>query len=127
MQIAASIGRLNGLLIFRSAPAARTFGLALVVAAFVWFFTSEQRNINDYEGGLDANLQALFLFLGAVTALAATLTLASIRNARLNDGEPVLGEGLDALKRTNYARALFQSIHFWLREWRTQMKPYFFG
>lgn len=127
IQIAASVGRLNGLLIFRPAPAARAFGLVLVVASFIWFFTSDQRNINDYEGGLDANVQALFFFLGAATALAATLALASIRNARLNDGEPALGEGLDALKRTNYARALVQSVHFWLREWRTQMKPYFFG
>ena len=57
LQVAASLGGLNGLLFLKRPVPARTLGIALIVAAFVWFFAVEERNINDYEGGLDAPTQ----------------------------------------------------------------------
>ena len=127
IQTAASLGQLRGLLIFKSPAVARVFGLALVAAAVVWFFCSEDRNLNDYEGGLDGVVQARLFFFGALSAVAATLGLSSLLNVRMKVGVPAPGEGLDALKRTNYARALAQSLRYWRREWRTQTKRYFFG
>ena len=127
IQIAVSLGPLRGLLIVRSPIAARVLGLSLAVAAFLWFFTSDTRNINDYEGGLDANLQSLWFFLGAATATIVTLALSSLSNARMNGGDPAPGEGLDALRNTNYVRALAHSLRYWWREWRTQTKSYFSG
>ena len=127
IQIAASFGGLKGLLILKSPLLARAIGLALPIAAFIWFFTSAERNLNDYEGGLDANVQALFFFFGGLTALAATLSVSSLLNLRMTGGAPAPGEGLDALKRTSYGRALVHSLRYWWREWRTQMRPYFFG
>lgn len=119
VQIAVSLGRLNGLLVLKSPVAACVLGVVLVLAAFVWFFTSAPRNLNDYEGGLDGNIQALFFFLGALTAVLVTFVVSSLVNARMMGGDPESGEGLDALKRTNYARALSHSLHYWWREWRT--------
>ncbi len=58
LQIVASIGGLRGLLILKSPILARGLGGALIVAAFIWFFSTATRNINDYEGGIDANTQA---------------------------------------------------------------------
>ena len=127
IQIAVSLGRLKGLLLLRSRLAVRAVGGALVIAAFVWFFSTDNRNLNDYEGGLDANVQALLFFLGAATAMATTAVASSIVNARMDGGRPVPGEGFDALKRSSYARALSHSLRYWGKEWRTQMKSYFSG
>ena len=127
MQVAVSLGNLRGLLVFKSRVLARSLGVAIALAAAVWFFTSETRNLNDQEGGLDANEQALFFFLGASTAVMATLSVSSLVNARMNGPRPAPGDGLDVLKSTSYARAVVHSLRFWWREWRTQTKSYFSG
>ena len=127
IQIAASLGRLNGLLIFKSILLARTLGLILAVVPFVLFFSTAERNINDFEGGLDAPTQALFFFLGAIAGGGVTFLLSSLANIRMNNGDPSPEAGLDALRETNYVRALGHSLGYWWREWRTQMKRYFFG
>ena len=127
IQIAASMGRLYGLLIFKSLLVARTFGLILIVASFVWFFGTESRNLNDKNGGLDANSQTLFFFLGASTGLVVTFLVSSLVNIRMNGTEPPPEGGLDALREANYVRALGLSVRYWWRNWRTQMKRYFFG
>ena len=110
IQIAGSLGRLKGLLVFKSPPAAQSFGLVLVAAASVWFFTTDTRNVNDYEGGLDANIQALYFFLGAASAMAFTALASSILNARMVAGNRAWEAGLDALKYTTYVRALAHSL-----------------
>ena len=127
IQIAASIGHLNGLLIFKSPILARSLSSALTVAAFVWFFATEDRNLNDYEGGLDANMQALLFVLAALAAAVVTLGVSSIFNARMNGGDRAPDDGLDALKDGNYITGLLHSLRYWSREWRTRTKPYFFG
>jgi hypothetical protein len=127
IQIAVSMGPLRGLQLFRSRWLSRSFGLILATSAFIWFFATDTRNLNDFEGGLDANTQALFFFLGALTGVVVTLVLSSVVNARMANGGPVPEEGLDALRHTNYARGVFHSLRYWWREWRTQMKSYFFG
>ena len=127
LQIAASLGRLNGLLLLKSPVVARTFGMALAVSAFIWFFSTGTRNINDFEGGLDAPTQALFFFLGGLAGIIATFVVSSVVNLRMNGGKASPEMGLDALRDTNYIRALAQSIGYWWREWPTRTKSYFFG
>ena len=127
IQVAASIGRLNGLLFIKSPIVTRVLGIALALAAFIWFFSTGDRNINDYEGGLDAPTQSLFFFFGSSTGFVFTFVVSTLVNARMNGEEPSPEEGLDALRDTNYIRALLQSISYWRREWRTQMKRYFSG
>ena len=127
IQVAASFGKLNGLLFIKSPTVTRVLGLALAVAAFIWFFSTGDRNINDYEGGLDAPTQSLFFFFGSATGFVFTFVVSTLVNARMNGGESSPEEGLDALRDTNYARALAQSINYWRREWRTRMKKYFSG
>ena len=61
LQIAASVGRLDALLLFKSPLTARALGVVLVVAGPVLFFATAERNINDYEGGLDGNFQGSVL------------------------------------------------------------------
>ena len=96
IQIGASFGQLRGLLLFRARLVALLLGLTLAVAAAVWFFTSTSRNINDFEGGLDANEQAVILLLGTLSGLAFSLLASSLVNARMRAADLAPGEGLDA-------------------------------
>ena len=127
LQIAASLAHLNGLLIFKPPLVSRALGLLLFVGAFVMFFSTGTRNINDYEGGLDAPTQGLFFFLGAFAGLGVTLMLSSLVNLRMNGGRPSPEAGLDALRETNYISALRLSLGYWSRAWRTRTKSYFSG
>ena len=127
LQIALSIGGIHGLLVFKSPLVARTVGLVLVVSAFVWFFSTGTRNLNDYQGGLDANTQALFFFFGAFTGVIVTFAVASVVNIRMMGPDAEPGAGLDAVKDTSYATALARSLSYWRKNWRTQMKDYFSG
>ena len=127
IQISASTGRLNGLLLFKAPLIARTLGLALVVAAFVWFFSTETRNVGDTSGGIDANTQALFFFLGTLAGGGFTFLVSSMVNLRMNGREQSPESGLEALRETTYVRAVGNSLGYWCREWRTQMKRYFIG
>ncbi|MBM3934581.1 MAG: hypothetical protein FJ319_09815 [SAR202 cluster bacterium] len=110
IQIAASIGGLRGLLLFKSPAVTRVLGAALILAALYWFFSSAPRNINDYEGGLDGNRQAVYFLLGAITATALTVLVSSARNSRLGKGVAIAQEGLDALRHANYLRALKRTM-----------------
>lgn len=127
IQVAACLGQLHGLVLLRSRRATWVLGLGLAVAAAAWFFGVEDRNINDYEGGLDANIQALMFFLGASTAYTATLALSSVVNRRAAAANPEPGEGLAGLRKTTFARALAHSLSYWRREWRTRILPYLSG
>lgn len=127
VQIASSFGQLKGLLFLKSDLAARGIGSMVVVATFVWFFSTDHRNINDYEGGLDANIQAILFFMGAMSAMLATVIVSSVINVGMSGREFVHGKGFEELKRSSYARALIKSLRYWGKEWRTQTKSYFCG
>ena len=90
MQAAASIGGLRGLLVFKNPLIARSLGIGVAIAAMVWFFLIEERNINDYEGGLDSNEQGLLFFLAVAASGIFTCVLTSLVNWRMaesRDGE----------------------------------------
>ena len=127
LQFAFSLGGLRGLLFFKSAIVARTLGLATAALGFALFFGTGSRNINDYEGGLDAPDQALYFSLGALSAFAATLVASSLVNYRMKSAEFHPGDGLNVLRDSNYAAALARSVVYWCSNWRTQTKSYFFG
>ena len=126
IQVGASLGGLRGILLLRSPIASSILGLVLVAAAFVVFYAVGDRNVNDHEGGMDANGQAIYFSLGSLVGLAITLAVSSIVNAGMRRGASPTA-GLAALTGASYARAAWRSISYWWREWRTQTKPYFFG
>ena len=144
MQTAASIGGLRGLLVFKNPLVARPLGIAIAIAAIVWFFMVAERNINDYEGGLDSNEQGLLFFLAVAASGILTCVLTSLLNWRMvdsrlrgndrkydgNDGECAEDAGLGALRWGSWWQALAHNYRYWFSEarcWRTQIKRYFFG
>ena len=126
LQIAASAGRLDALLLFKNPLKARTLGVVLAVAGPVLFFATAERNINDYEGGLDGNFQGLFFILGTLTALVITAVVTSLINRNMS-APTQIEDGIDSLNRTAYAQALADNIGFLRKNWRTWTRPYFFG
>ena len=127
LQFAFSLGGLRGLLFFKRPLLARPLGLAAAIFGFALFFATGDRNINDYEGGLDAPDQALHFSLTALAALALTLLASSLLNRRMRSARSDPDAGLDALRDTNYATALARGIMYWRTNWRTQTKRYFSG
>lgn len=127
LQFAFSLGGFSGLLFLKSAIVARTIGILIALSGLALFFSTENRNINDYEGGLDAPDQALFFSLSALSALAITLLVSSLLNRRMKNADADPDVGLGALRDCNYAIALARSITYWRGNWRTLTKRYFFG
>jgi hypothetical protein len=127
IQIGASFGGLSGLLFLQAPKAARALGTVLAVAPFIWFFATGERNINDYQGGLDAPTQALFFFLGTLAAGGVTFVVSSVVNWRMDGGAPAPEDGMDALRNASWARALAASLQYWRKNWRRRTKQYFSG
>lgn len=127
LQFAFSLGGLRGLLFFKSALVSRTLGLATAILGFALFFGTGTRNINDYEGGLDAPDQALYFSLSALVAFVTTLIVSSVVNREMRGARFDADAGLDALRDSNYASALVRSLMYWRSNWRTQTKRYFSG
>ena len=88
MQAAASIGGLRGLLLFKNPIIARLLGIAIAIAAIAWFFAVAERNINDYEGGLDSNQQGALFFLAVAASGVLTCILTTLVNWRMVDPRP---------------------------------------
>jgi len=126
VQFAASKSGLASILIFRSPKLSRIIGLTLVAISAAVFFLTEDRNINDYEGGLDANQQAYLFILASFVSLAAAMAIGSIRYWRV-ESEFIIDEGLGALVKMGYFKALLGSMRYWHREWKIQIRDYLFG
>jgi len=134
MQTAASVSGLRGLLIFKNPLIARALGIAIAIAAIVWFFAVAERNINDYEGGLDSNQQGLLFFLAVAASGVLTCALTSLWNRRLRvsatDLKQAHSAGLGTLKNASWWHALSRNYRYLFTEatcWRTQIKRYFSG
>ena len=113
IQVIASMEKFHGILLIKSIIATRILGITISASSFIWFFFVTNRNINDYEGGLDANQQALLFFLGTLSAFALTFIISSIVNARMNNKEIDTEQGLGNLKHTNYILAVKKNIRSW--------------
>ena len=135
IQIAASFSDLKGLLFFKRPLVARGLGLALVLFAFVWFFSVSERNISDDKGALDANTQALFFFLAILSSGTFTFVVSSIINRGMNDSsylsewgsESGPESGMDSLRHLSFYHALVANLDYWWNNWRTQIRRYLFG
>ena len=105
LTLIAGRSQLEFMKVIKNPQKAVVIGFFIMVIAFVWYFGFEKRNINDFEGGLDANMQALFFVIATVTAIVLILIANSIlRNCK---SEVDLSIGLDALKEATYLQAIF--------------------
>ena len=128
IQVGAAAGKLDGLLAFKRKAAALAFGGALMAGAAAWFFSTGERNINDYAGGITANGQALYAFLGCITAVVATFAATSLLNLRIGRGAAPPFDGLHSLREANYLLAVSANLRYWTKAWRKLLtRRFFFG
>ena len=98
---------LRGLLLFNPGFS-QVVGWVIVVAAFVWFFTSTYRNVPDTGAGLDGNQQAFLFSAGAILALILLLLLSLARNWRMRTQEP--SHSIDDLYHSNYLKLIERDL-----------------
>ena len=104
LTLIAGRSQLEFMKVIKNSQRSVVIGLFTMVVAFVWYFGFEKRNINDFEGGLDDNMQALFFVIATVTAIALILIANSI--LRKGKSETNLSIGLDVLKESTYLQAI---------------------
>lgn len=117
-QMAAACNGLRGLLFLPHLRLSFLLGLALLVAAFAWFFLSSPRNMPDSAQGLTGNDQFGYFFAGSGAALAFTLLVSSLRNLSLGAGPQKPLPGMDALRESNYLCALYRTLQLSIRHWK---------
>lgn len=118
IQVAASYSRFEGLLLIPRSKASALIGLAAALWAFFWFFTSADRNLPSGKGAIEGAEQFWLFIAAAASAIAITLVLSSILNARMGRDARSIRDGLDALRETTYFRALAHSLAKIQRVWR---------
>lgn len=121
MQIVASRNDLRGLMLFRGRGTLSTcLGLGVIAVAFIWFFTSEFRNIPDTGAGLEANTQTATFAIAGGAAVGFTFIFASIVNhgwaianlrERATDDAPPAGLGL--FRETTFVLAGIGRLRRW--------------
>ena len=112
-QLAAIYAKLDGLCFFRHPVVQHIFGILAIVGAFVWFFTSKDRNIHtSFQGS-----QQLGIFLGSIVAsYVFTAILSSIMQAKVSTqgGTPREGKqydmGVETLKKTTVFGGIMSSL-----------------
>ncbi len=127
IQISASIGNISNLLFIKNTFATRVIGAILITAGFAIFFGTANRNVNDNNGGMDSNDQALYFFLGLMSAWLVTVSISSIINRDQNKQCLKCKDGLESLRKTTYIPALMTNLLNWQANWRILIKNYFFG
>ena len=80
LQLAAHRADLSMLKIIRNTKLTYLISTGLIFFSAYLFFTTDNRIINDFEGGLDANQQAVTFFLSALCSFFVTGLVASAFN-----------------------------------------------
>ena len=106
LQIAAAQAGFKGLSLLRKPTLDRLFGLLAIIGGFWFFYGTENRNVRSLEG----SGQFAFYLAGVAAAVFLTLVVSSIVNFSLRGRVEREDRGLEALKKTNYIRALFSSF-----------------
>jgi hypothetical protein len=106
LQVAAAQAGFKGLSLFRKPIIDRLFGLLVIIAGFWFFYGTEDRNVRSLEG----SGQFAYYLAGVAAATLLTVVVSSIINFGLRGRLAREDRGLEALKKTNYLRALFCSF-----------------
>ena len=106
LTVIAGNSQLEFLKVIKHPKKSRYIGVLAIISAFAWYFGFENRNINDFEGGLDANTQALVFVIATFTSIILVLISNSI--LRTGKSEIDITMGLDGLKESTYVDSFLQ-------------------
>jgi len=106
LQIAAAQAGFKGLSFLKKPTLDRLFGLLAIIGAFWFFYGTEYRNVRSLEG----SQQFSYYLAGVAAAVFLSLVISSLTNFALRGRVERDDRGLEALKKTNYVRALLSSF-----------------
>lgn len=114
LQMAAVCNGLRGLFFFKRPQVAAIFGALALIGAFVWFFTSRNRNLLPV---LEGSQQLGDFSLSASLAIVFTFVASSLLRAGVNPSRTEGGQegGLNALRGMTYFQAMWRLIMRLLR------------
>jgi hypothetical protein len=112
IQIAAAYAGLRGLWLFGNKALTYLGGLAVLGAAFGWFFARVDLKMG--YGDLAGSQQLSWFIAGTIGALVATFIISSLTNFRLRppknepDSETGIGKGLEDLRTRTFYQVIVQ-------------------
>ena len=128
IQVAASYGQIKGLLIVQNIYISVIVGILLIVTPLLAFFWSGGRNIPDTNGGIPGALQFVLFLSGIALAISFTYTVTSISQSyRFSNTTPDTLKGLESLRNTTFAKALFKNLCMLWQQYRKSTKKHSSG
>ena len=127
LQAAGAFGGLRGLLLFQSRRVARAGGVLLAVGAFIWFFTSGDRNLSDTNGGIAGAQQFVYFVAGCAAAVAVTFLFSSLLNVSRCRRPTPPAPGFEALRESTVLQTLWKNLTWSRRQWLNWMRKSFSG
>ncbi|SVD69243.1 uncharacterized protein METZ01_LOCUS422097, partial [marine metagenome] len=106
LSVVASKSNLKFIKVIQHSKISVAMGICAIIIAFAWFFGFGNRNINDFEGGLDANMQALFFVAATLAAIIISLFFNSV--FRITKSAPDANKNLSELKEVTYLESFLQ-------------------
>ena len=106
LQMAATYSRLRGLLFFKNLALNLAAAAVFTVGSFVWFFSSEPRNLPDSAGGLNGNQQVGLFVLASASAVIFSFIVSSIHPLQSRQTAGTDSRGLETLKQCSYMTAI---------------------
>ena len=105
IQISATKSNLKQILINKNKPLTIISSFLIIITSTIFFLYSENRIINDFEGGLDANQQFLIFTFACLTSFVVTSILTSL----YRKSDPIFQNtesfnGLKALSKYNFLK-----------------------
>ena len=108
IQLAAMKAKLNKILIINNKYITFVVSISLIILSAISFMVSDNRIINDFEGGLDANQQFLIFLSGCLTSFLFTVVVTSIyRKSEPNNHTCTNLSGLNELSQHNFLKLQF--------------------
>ena len=109
IQLSASYGTIQYLMIFKNRSLSSVSGLLIILASFIWFFREGGRHIPDTEGGI-AGFQQFFAFISC-TILSILFTYLVTSFCRYNKFlSNQYYSGISSMKQTTFLNILFSNI-----------------
>ena len=92
---------------------------SLLLASFIIFFFTADRNINDIHGGLDGNQQVVLFACSFITGFIANASISSFVNRSNINHRDIGSIGIERLRQRTYWQILKRPAIHWLKLLKT--------
>jgi len=117
LQLAVQHSKIRTLQLTNHYPLTRFLGRLLLFVPSIWFFSTQNRNLPDTNGGLDGGDQAVLFVGGCLTALIITLSISHTKRFVQHPLRSKL-KGIEALYDETYISAVLHNLRILRAKWK---------